>query len=238
MYSNDYDDKMANSYYNDPNAPAGNLGSETTQLYGEWVTSFSPYSGVASFQHGLIYPYTKNGAVQDCPAGMSIPDPTGLNPLTYAITSNILEGCDWYTGGSCDAGYPPPSYSKVSQPADTILLTDAAGAAWDSGYNNVIGIERDNIYLGVGLGTQRVHGIHNGRANAAWLDGHSKSMAVDVTATKWMEAQGWDGATTNTVMSSNMMGDISHGPWPADIQGAWGTPALDNAAWYYLLQKP
>jgi prepilin-type N-terminal cleavage/methylation domain-containing protein/prepilin-type processing-associated H-X9-DG protein len=242
MYSNDYDDYVPQQETPAPGAPASAFYSYVGPFDAAWYNSFSPVSGGSSIQQGLIYPYMKNAAIQDCPSASGLLDPVGVTPLSYAINSEILEGCDTITqglvpyGGTCPYPSTPLSFTSISQPAETILFTDAAEPTYSSSYA-VTGLQRDSGFLSFGSGN--VHGIHTGKANVAWGDGHSKSMTVDLSSTKYVEAQGWDGPG-NTVLSSNYMGDITHGPVPQSLLPLttyWGTPALANVAYYYLVTK-
>jgi prepilin-type N-terminal cleavage/methylation domain-containing protein/prepilin-type processing-associated H-X9-DG protein len=240
MYANDYDDYMPQTQYPSngvPGAPAGALYPSIGPLDASWYTSFSPLSGGSSIQDGLIYPYMKNVAIQNCPAATGLTDPTGIYPLAYAINEEIYAGCDSITQTNCPYPYPALSFTSVSAPAETILLTDSAGGLVSG--NQLIGLTLG--YGNLSFGSSDVHGIHTHRANVAWLDGHSKSMNVDITETLAQEAEGWNGPG-NTVESSNYLGDITHGPWPGlpqDIYsaGLYHTPALANVAYYYLITK-
>jgi prepilin-type N-terminal cleavage/methylation domain-containing protein/prepilin-type processing-associated H-X9-DG protein len=234
LYSNDYDDSMANA---NPNytPPPGGLFGEQFPLYANWFTSFSPIKGSFSLKDGLLYPYMKSGDITDCPTAASLPDPTGMEGVAYGLNQNIIQGSDWTVGDFSGTG--STNFSVVTNPADTILYADTATAAWGDG------VQRGGEDISYGLpclsaeGT--AHGLHAGQANISWLDGHAKSMKVNTQIQEAWKAVVPPFASQLQDCISNNIGDITKGPIPAGSPTTWiNTPAAGPSAYYYLLHKP
>jgi len=76
LYSNDYDDYILTA------------SSSGNKVYGwGWSTDFSTNPVTINGQEGLVHPYLKNVAIQDCPMAKSIPLTTN-NPIPFAYGVN------------------------------------------------------------------------------------------------------------------------------------------------------
>lgn len=201
LYANDYDDKVVTA----------TSGGNKTFSWG-WSTDFSTSPVVINGSEGLVQPYLKNVAIQDCPVGKNIPTTTN-NPIPFAYGVNT-------TLTPLDA---PHSLTDSDAPAETILLADAA-AVPPPGRGGSPTLSRYPTLIPPSSATTvgpTTHGRHSSFANTAWLDGHAKSMKIQtvpnpVTATDLLR------------VSSNLGGILKPGC-------SYGSACQD---YYYAVTKP
>ncbi len=125
-------------------------------------------------EQGLLYPYTRNHAIQACP-----------------MFDNNLRGAIGLTGYGYNveyfspSDYPPPNYNEVpipvngsdmQAPSDTAAFADSARINnWDYTVPTLEG----NTYLEPpSYDFPSFHARHSGMGNACWADGHIKSFGA------------------------------------------------------------
>jgi len=161
LYSNDYDDYILTA------------SSSGNKVYGwGWSTDFSTNPVTINGQEGLVHPYLKNVAIQDCPMAKSIPLTTN-NPIPFAYGVN-----EAYL--TPIAG--PHSMSEGDSPADTILMADCAEVPTPGRRGGTVALSRFPTLIAPSFSATptgpTLHGRHSGFANLSWLDSHAKSWKV------------------------------------------------------------
>jgi len=136
---------------------------------------------------GLLQPYMKSVAIEDCLSAASIPKTTG-SPQAYGL--NMLL---YYT--TTFSPRSNPNLASLSAPTETILLADAAGY-WHGLYRTGT-LDWPSASNGA---YPNIHGRHQGRANILWCDGHVKTMKPETAPS----------ADANT--RGNNLGDILKTP--------------------------
>ena len=109
---------------------------------------------------GVLQPYMKSKAVQDCPtaSGLVPYDPNQKIWTAYAINMLLL--------------YPTPAtLAQVDSPTDTVFLADAASIVDSNGT-----LKRNRALLEPKDNGPDLHGLHTGFANVLWMDGHVKAV--------------------------------------------------------------
>lgn len=170
MYANDYDDSMMFSsvwwYY------STNNGVQGYTFWWGWVSSAD---NTVHPEYGVLSPYTKSGAIQDCPAAAGINESfpqsggAGYKLNAVGVNNKILS-----------TGNGATSYTSISRPAETILFGDAA--RWDKFSNKFYrtdGLSRPSSWSSSSNYVAGwLHGRHGGLANISWTDGHAKSLSL------------------------------------------------------------
>jgi prepilin-type N-terminal cleavage/methylation domain-containing protein/prepilin-type processing-associated H-X9-DG protein len=186
QYKEDYDETYPGAWKN-TNLPAGSgFGANPRTNWEE-----------------MIYPYVKSKAVYDCPDRsthinndqstdpISNPDTYltttdyGYNDLIFPALIGVPSGGDDSTGAT-DA--------LISEPTNTILLTEANGGPggnggqdniYTSNLTDIKGNFYGNTWNGNPTGNQDFDARHTNGANILWYDGHVKwaRNSLDVTAT-------------------------------------------------------
>jgi prepilin-type processing-associated H-X9-DG protein len=164
MYVQDYDDTLFIPDYVVP-------GSTPTAVqlwfsYYEFTTPlrFTP-------QRGLLQPYMKSVAIQDCPSAVSLPGTGTLSQsqLAYGLNTFYL----FPRSASAPFDYIPASLAATTTPAETVLLADVAGFTGSTG--NVT-LTRSSVLERPSNGRRPTfHGRHSGMGSVLWLDGHVKA---------------------------------------------------------------
>lgn len=237
MYANDYDDTMPVTQSYTPLPPGGLFGL-IDPLYAKWYTSFSPLQGKADISKGLLYPYMRNGQITDCPSAKGLADSIGIEPVAYALNVSIRQGTETVVGDNSTIGQAV-NFSRVSNPAETILYGDSAQGDIPSS-----GVVRGGLYMdfaGECIAAPAAQGRHIGKASISWLDGHAKSMKVSTEITKAWASFGPYASLAGTINAcvNRNLGDIVKGSLPAGAPNTWRrTAAAAAPGYYYLLQKP
>ncbi len=160
LYSGDYDDTLMR---------IDTIESSNTidYFWGSW-------NGVTlDPTKGLLYPYMKNGQIQDCP-DFDNTLRTTLGLTGYGYNQVYL---------SPDSFGPPPDYTEtdipvvstqMQEPSNTIAFADSAELDnWDYPTATLVG----NTYLEPpSYAFPTFHGRHAKQGNIVWADGHAKSM--------------------------------------------------------------
>lgn len=218
MYAADYDDTLpGDSFFFDFTAfrfVITNWG---------WTTDSDLNDGAADLTKGMIYPYMKNAQIMDCPSASGIPQ-NGI-PIAYGNNSNLEKAVTPAPSGFiyCFAGV---NLGSVEQSAETILMGDSAkGQSGSTTIGRVAKVDPpSNIVAGSSLNF--LHGLHGGKVtNAAWVDGHAKSVKVSFAPT---------GTYITTADAASYQGNSLGAVLPRNC-------AFNNAAcsdYYYALTKP
>jgi prepilin-type N-terminal cleavage/methylation domain-containing protein/prepilin-type processing-associated H-X9-DG protein len=243
MYSGDNDDEVVpTTYY-------GNADWSTLYFWWGAVTyTGSSYTPVVNYTEGLLYPYTKSGAIQNCPDNSGIaPDPYTGTPFAYAMNSGV-DGFDgvpnWisqlpngpfdnpyvigfgYFSGPLETGVL--SATSFDSPAETIMIADAAEVAETSSGTFEVA-DTANFMCDFSFGVQARHG--GNLANLGWFDGHAKGMhVVKSTATSSQDA--WDYAA-----SMYNIGIVAHSALSSTVLPAGGLMETKSDCYYYLPKK-
>jgi prepilin-type N-terminal cleavage/methylation domain-containing protein/prepilin-type processing-associated H-X9-DG protein len=212
LYANDYDDTAF---------PAGY--QLATGGYTAWFGG-SP-DGIVPIDEtkGLLYPYTKNVPIVDCPAATDLQnDSAEYAPLTIAYSLNTLAFDPNPLNGEPPA-FSPPSLTSIDRPAETIIGADGAALISHGGplYRN--STLRPPSSGSVGY----AHGIHSGFANIGWFDGHAKALKPQHSATI-SAIETYFGLTQADFAQFNVGYIYNSAPS--------GVATTDN--YYYELQKP
>ena len=196
-YAQDYDEGFCPSNYTD----AGSI------FY--WCTAWDVTTKVWDPAHGLLFPYLKNHAIENC---MTAVDISANNfPVAYGLNAGL------YIFDETLGDVAPGTLAQVQFPSETLIMTDAA--RWRNKDHALV--RTPLIYL-PSEETPYVQGRHTGSSNALWFDGHVKSMKLTSPSSN-------AGGVSVSILSANHLGHIL----PPNC--ALGSDCQD---FYYLLQKP
>jgi prepilin-type N-terminal cleavage/methylation domain-containing protein len=182
LYVADYDDTMVP--YSLRNAATDPVG-QTVWWHGRSVAQ--PQGGLSITyrrNEGLLFPYTRNAQIQDCPVGRSLRTPftnwfNGQDVPAYG-TNNAL----WIGFSGTVADLPAVNLSQVQEPSATIALADAVNAFSPASLSKSFFINppaRWNATTqtwsddGPGGFSTRLHGRHAGRAVVVWMDSSART---------------------------------------------------------------
>ncbi|MES2460850.1 MAG: DUF1559 domain-containing protein [Armatimonadota bacterium] len=185
MYMQDYDDTMFQTYYND-----------TPLTYQAWWYSYVDYTqdpaGRTVPEKALLYPYTKNNGIKDCPSAADIPgNGATIADMAFPVNTRYL----------IPAAAAAAPLAAIEAPAETILMGDGAFIS------NPDGAVKRFSTLNSPSGTlyPTVHGRHAGMANILWIDGHVKALKPTPRTV------GWNAVVTVELLKKNNLGDILPG---------------------------
>jgi prepilin-type N-terminal cleavage/methylation domain-containing protein/prepilin-type processing-associated H-X9-DG protein len=167
MYAQDYDELLPGLFQTGSNSP----------YYGVWPWPV------------LVEPYVKSDALQDCPTTTK-PGNLGPNDMPFfrSYGWNFL-----YLGGY---GVPPASLAAVQSPADTVLMADTySGLAAPYQNTGYYALYAPSYFAGVNDWWElknipgreywgRITNRHQGGANVAFVDGHTKWARLPGTITR------------------------------------------------------
>jgi len=210
MYATDYDDTMCLTSYTVGSFADGTLASVT--WYGKYYYFTTP--DYTNYSEGLLYPYTKNVQIADCPSAPTPAPPNG-NRWT-PLNTNV----------SATKGKTGVNYSQVEMTAETGLVMDAA--SWSQGSS--CGPLTPTFTYPSGY-TGFVHGRHMGQSTVGWLDGHAKSMKVAVSTHH-------PASTPATCFEQNKQGDIVKYPRQYNSSSETDTTLSVRDQYYWALTKP
>jgi prepilin-type N-terminal cleavage/methylation domain-containing protein/prepilin-type processing-associated H-X9-DG protein len=169
MYEEDNDERMF-PYNGDCNAD----GSVCQYYDGTAKVSTSGGSTTYTLDptSGLLQPYIKNNQLQICPDAIS--NRQSYPPcLGYGINAAFyIPLNDFGFSGYASAGDLPIADSKINEPANTILLADAA----TYNYNPKYLANSDTLFPSFFAATAA--GRHTNFSNSLFMDGHVKAMHV------------------------------------------------------------
>jgi len=134
-----------------------------------------------------LYPYQKSVDFMGNPAAKGIPEVGAWGHTDYGYNYMYLGGYGTFYDGYVDPAYlqqytrKPKSLTTFARPSETLTFTDAAFTnsytplqkyAWlqPPSFGDLFGDEDSETTIG----------IHNGSANVAYLDGHTKSVKPSV----------------------------------------------------------
>jgi prepilin-type N-terminal cleavage/methylation domain-containing protein/prepilin-type processing-associated H-X9-DG protein len=164
MYAQDYDEKL---FLPDYVVPASN--PTQIQLWYNFVTY--PLPGTFNPERGLLQPYMKSVAIQDCLSAAGIPgsDQFRTAQLAYGLNTFYL----FPRNTVAPFEYQPVGLGAIQNVAETVLLADAVGFTGTAGN---VSLWRTTSLNRPSLNQRpNFHGRHNGLGNALWLDGHVKA---------------------------------------------------------------
>jgi prepilin-type N-terminal cleavage/methylation domain-containing protein/prepilin-type processing-associated H-X9-DG protein len=187
MYAGDYDDAMCLAGYSD----GGGWSGPPPTFYASWRGYYSLTTGKFDGTKGLLAPYLKNTQIFTCPGAGSpnwqmMADTQGGGFLILPMLSYQHADIHYGLNDQIQGAYPNATYSQVSLPAETILLSDSAMVdystgsldEWDLSSGCPFGQSSELVYC-----NPTTVGRHSLQSNVAWLDGHSKSQHV--TSPPW-----------------------------------------------------
>jgi prepilin-type N-terminal cleavage/methylation domain-containing protein/prepilin-type processing-associated H-X9-DG protein len=226
MYANDYDDhEPLMEWGGSPPFIASPDGAAPTMVFVFWFGGIgldlnNPSTGFKiDPQEGELYPYMKSQPIMACPSATQPKDLDGgiqhAWDLGYGVNYNVV-------APPFDLGGPgSPSTTDLSNPADTILLSDAATATDDPS----LGLEPSFILTPPsGGGSPTMFGVHNQQCNVAWCDGHSKSRQPTQRPASY-----FTDPALQALCQTNFMGDVMNSQYP------YGSTYQD---YYFLVSKP
>jgi prepilin-type processing-associated H-X9-DG protein len=153
QYVQDYDEVLC------PNSYVVRNGAYIENYY--WYGFVSTIDYVYDFNRGLIQPYMKNVAIEECPTAVDVP---GII-IGYAYNNNA----SLYPGGR------PESLAALEQPAETINLADSAYLSSANGSLARALTINPPSSSPTFCCAPNLHGRHSGMASVLWHDGHVKA---------------------------------------------------------------
>ncbi len=215
MYSDDYDGRMVIPHLQQV---SGSLFNRI-EWWGYVDQSQTP--PVANMRDGKLQPYIKNNAqIEDCPGADMLSKDTQYGILGYGVNQELHRS---------RSGVITNSYSDMELPAETIMMADSAYATSTSsppGRFGEIGMaDSPSTIFG------RIHARHNGKANVSWLDGHVKTMGIQVDPNE-LAIFGADGYAARKLYG---LGVILHPSFPFSNISSINKK---NVSYYYRAVKP
>lgn len=221
MYEGDSDD------YSVPLGYYAKLNSGTDYVYQYWYGRYTVSGiGVYDFTAGLLQPYMKSVALEDCPEAGSIPVANPPLPFAYGFNYHLVV--------PVSATYPLGTFtnnmgmnvSSIDATSDTIGFADSAR------FNGTTLVRFPNLfrpsYAYSSAKYSTVHGRHGGWANVNWMDGHAKGLKVSFPNS---QPNGVKGAAYN-------VGDLVSPKYAYDgCTATYGT-GLCNEDYYFNPSKP
>jgi prepilin-type N-terminal cleavage/methylation domain-containing protein/prepilin-type processing-associated H-X9-DG protein len=156
QYAQDYDETNVCKDYL--------VGTTRTGTRYFWFTAVEYGKGYDPTR-GLIYPYTKNIAIQACLSAANIPVKNFL--IAYGLNNNV------HPFEPQTRSYQTTSLAQINVPTETVIMADAAGYSATSRE-----LWRTSVIYPPSNRIPGVHARHNGSANILWFDGHVKAMAL------------------------------------------------------------
>ena len=135
------------------------------EIYPSLINEYNgPYGDPKLYTVGILDSYIKNEKVWECPsADKSSVSTTGMLNISY-----MINGCLTYV-------YQQTSMAQIGRPSDLVVV-------YDSGYHLPITYLRPEHVDGNTFGWPYMYGkLHNGGANFAYADGHSKWTKQEAT---------------------------------------------------------
>jgi prepilin-type N-terminal cleavage/methylation domain-containing protein/prepilin-type processing-associated H-X9-DG protein len=161
MYAQDYDERLVIPDYVIQGSPLA------VALWYSYYSFTSPLTFEPN--KGLLQPYMKSVAIQDCLSASGIPGNGALSQSQLAYGLNT----DYLFPRNAQGAYEPVSLAAVQNVAETVLLADVAEASGPAGATALSRTSTIRPFLTTRRPT--FHGRHNGLGNALWLDGHVKA---------------------------------------------------------------
>lgn len=164
LYAQDYDETVS---------PGGYWCCPGSAWQKEWRWSGSfDNQGVYRDDEGLLYPYTRSGALKACPSRPPIGRPQD-DTLGYAYN-------EWYLARSTAVGWPPTqiitntvSLAAIQSPSETVVFHDSARLVMKAGNWE---LQSTPHPCPPSRGGNCFHGRHNEMGSVIWADGHVKAM--------------------------------------------------------------
>ena len=232
MYQQDADEMIMPNYI--LHYPVAGTTSTYTLTY--WFGQLALPGNTTDMTKGLIFPYTKNVPINECPSAVDIPNTQSIDEngigygYNYVIASVILSTSAG-TGSVLLSGNVP--MADIKQPSDTLSMADSAlpSTAVSGGvarYSHVYPPYSYTVSTGV-FGTKvnntgYAHARHNGMCDVLWMDGHVKALPVNLPATSASATASY----TNEFQKAHNIGFLTR-------NGITGDPAADD--YYFLFNK-
>jgi prepilin-type N-terminal cleavage/methylation domain-containing protein/prepilin-type processing-associated H-X9-DG protein len=135
-----------------------------------WYNLYNTSTAAFTPDRGLLQPYMKSVAIQDCPSARGIPGSGTLSQsqLAYGLNQDYL-----VPRVAPNFDYRPVSLAALAAPTETLLLADAANLTGTAGNfsltrSPVVRRPSDTV-------RPTFHGRHSGFGNVLWCDGHVKA---------------------------------------------------------------
>jgi len=147
---------------------------------------------------GPLWNYYGSKGLKDCPSFSPTSESYGYEQGTGGYGYN-----EQYVGGSPaswvnDAMYVPAKEFMISNPAETVMVTDTAFIDCEGKHFEYSFCEAPDYEFYGGVADPTTHFRHNGFANVAFCDGHVRPMRMAAT-----HSSGWcpygEGTTPNTI---------------------------------------
>lgn len=218
IYNSDYDDMAPPLLVNTFNGPI----MQQSYWFGGFYVDFSTLSVDFRPQLGLMHPYMKSQPITGCAeTGSQLSVETSqlwtTPPFTVTGAENVPVGYGANTNVWTASG-PTVSMTSIDSVSETILLADAVRIS-----------NTGQLLMGVSVSdvdpfVPGTYGVHNGKANVAWVDGHAKTMNVTLRPEEYYSNPAYQAAA-----EANHVGDIINGQYPYGSE--W-----EN--YYYRIDKP
>lgn len=217
LYNGDYDDMAPPIVVNVSNGPEMNQ----SYWFGGFYVDFMTLSVDFRPELGLMHPYMKSQPLTGCPASDHLRVDTSqlwtTPPFTITGAENVPVGFGgnsrvWVSGGST------VSMSSIASVAETILLANAVRISGTGQLLMGVSVSDVNLFV---PGT---YGVHGGKANVAWVDGHAKTMNVSMRPETH-----YSDPIYQQYAEQHKVGDIMHSNHPYGSE--W-----EN--YYYRIDKP
>jgi prepilin-type N-terminal cleavage/methylation domain-containing protein/prepilin-type processing-associated H-X9-DG protein len=208
MYMQDYDEK----FY-----PYVGEFTATKRVFWHSGYSVNTPKWTTRTDWGLLDPYMKNAAIEDCPSASNV-----INNQTFYDFMPKYGLNQQYLTPQVNGVYTPAALPALERPAETVWMADAA--SWNT--ISLIHAQIPQVFPPSNA-LRYFHGRHHGRGNVLWCDGHAKSFQPIY------RPQG-QSASADSRRAANI-GDISPVPLPLSIPAT--DPNIGKYDYYFTLTK-
>ena len=241
IYLGDFDDSYPVGSYS---YPSGYTFSNTAYWFFGLVLQ-SNSAAILDPTAGLLYPYQKSGAIENCPDGTNLTASSGGAPFTIDTTKaplgydkNILLVSSLATPTAGTVYGPFRVATSWDDVSNSVLLADAGFAPSTaspagSSFNGLVLPKTLSTGLGTRCSTMNMQARHNKVANVAMQDTHAKGFKILIPPDRT------SGSTVYQCTSSNLGTGALVGPGTTltfDSNGG-SMPAPANTNYYFVPDK-